>query len=42
MEMEINIIPGVKMTIKTIMRDVTEKGANVFNMCVGNIKLMRA
>ena len=37
---EINIIPGVKATIKTIVRDVTTMVSNDFNVRVGNIKLL--
>ena len=33
----INIIPGVKATIETIMRDITAMGSNVFNVRVGGI-----
>ena len=30
-----NIIPGIKATIKVIMKDVTVMGSNVFNVRVG-------
>ena len=36
MVIEINIIPGVKVTIKTIAMDMTAKGSNVFNVTVGD------
>ena len=40
MEIEINIIPGVKTTIETITRDVTAMGSNVFDVMVGDIEFM--
>ena len=40
MVIEINIIPGVKLTIKIITRDVTAMGSKVFDVRVGDIELM--
>ena len=40
MVIDINIIPWVKATIKTITRDVTTMGSNVLDVRVGDIELM--
>ena len=42
MVMAINIIPGVKVKIKTMTRHVTTRGSNVFDVMVGDIELMSA
>ena len=42
MVMEINVIPVVKVKIETVVRDVTPRGLNVFDVRVWDIKLMSA
>ena len=40
MIIEINIIPRVMATIKTIMGEMTAMGSNVFDVRVGDIELL--
>ena len=40
MVIEINIVVVVKATIKTIVRDMTAMGSNVFDVSAGDIELL--
>ena len=40
MVMEISVIPEVKLKIKTMVRDMTARGLNIFNTRAGDIALM--
>ena len=39
MVMEINVILGVKAKIEAMVRDMTARGFNIFNVRIGDIKL---
>ena len=42
MVMAINIMPGVKVKIKAMVRDVNSRGSNVFDVWVWDIELVSA
>ena len=42
MVMEINVLPGIKAKIKTMVRDAAARGLNVSNARDGDIKIASA